>query len=157
MIVSSTVIEAFQGGAHIAKPEDLDDQYITLSDHRVWRLTNWEWRQSLLAVRAVSRFLASVCGPIIRHPLPTEESLDHFLPTGHGSSFRFNAEGDQGYALDWDTLAYCIRYSADYYLDDCGLSIDQSSLMSDLALWCDVIRPAIERGEIIVTVWGEPL
>jgi hypothetical protein len=152
-----TVTEAFQHGAHIAVPaEDIDEQYVTLRDHRVWKLTNSEWHEMLMSVRAVSMFLTSVCGSAPRPPLPTPEALSTFLPHGAGVEFWFAAEGRNAEPMSPETLAFCVREAREYGFAD-GDSIADAGSHSNAELWSDVILPAIERGEIYVTVWGEPL
>lgn len=165
MIVSSTVREAFRRGARIAKPAwDVEEQIITVGDARrganppgnAWKLTNSEWRQMIDVVEAVSRFLSTACGTSPRQPLPTLEALAHFKPWAPGVEFWPAAQGHNAEPMSYETLAYWVRHADEYAFAD-GETIAEASSHSDAELWSDVILPAIERGEIEVTVWGEPL
>lgn len=163
--MSHTVQEAFLLGARIAKPmHDVDEQIVTVGnepnppnpDGHAWRLSNSEWREMMTVVRAVSMLLSTVCGSMPRQPIPSPESLRDFKHWGHGVRFWFVAEGNNAEEMTADSLAYCVRHMWEYgFLD--GDSIADASSHSDGELWSDVIIPAIERGEIEVTVWGEPL
>lgn len=157
MLLTSTIAEAFQHGAHIANPAlDLDEQLVTLDDGRVWMLTDAEWHQMFLAVNAVSMFLSTVCGQAPRNPLPSAEAMRHFMPYGHGGPFWLTAEGRNAKNMSATTLEYWVRHMAEYAFLD-GTSIADASSHSNAELWSDVIIPAIERGEIQTSVWGQPL
>jgi hypothetical protein len=165
VIMTSTVLEAFLLGARIAKPTfDVDEQIVTVGnepnqpnpDGHAWKLTNSEWREMLQGVRGVCMFLSTVWGSSRSHPVPSAEALSTLRPRGHGVRFFFAAEGANAEEMSADTLEFCVRHMWEYgFLD--GDSIADAGSHSDAELWSDVIIPAIERGEIEVEVWGEPL
>jgi hypothetical protein len=153
--MSHTVQEAFLLGAHIANPGYDEEERIITAGDRAWKLTGSEWVEMLKAVRGVCMFLSTVCGQY-RLPAPSAESLAHFRPHGHGARFWFPGEGRNAEEMSASTLEFCVRNMWEYGFAD-GDTIADASSHSDAELWSDVIIPAIERGEIEVTVWGEPL
>lgn len=157
--ISSTVTEAFHRGVHIAKVADGEDQIVTILNPEpgrgnLWRLSNSEWAAILAGVRALSRFLANVFPMPLQ--VPSEDSLATLMSRGHGVRFWFRDEGENAEEMQYDTLAFCVRNLPQYGFAD-GDTIADASSHSPAELWWDVILPAIRRGEIEVTVWGDPL
>jgi hypothetical protein len=153
--MSSTVREAFLLGARVASFYDAEEQLVT-TGAGPWKLTNSEWFEMSEAVRKVSMFLSTVCGQAPRNPLPSRESMRHFMAHGHGGSFWFTSCGANAVEMSADTLELWVRNLPEYGFAD-GDSIADACSHSSAELWSYVIIPAIERGEIQTNVWGLPL
>lgn len=153
--LSHTVAEAFQRGARIAKESDADERYLTVQ-RSIWQLTGSEWTQLRWGVWALSRFLASAGGRMPRQPIPSPEVLRDFKWWDFGVEFFFTAEGYAAEPMSSGVLEHCVRNMPEYGFAD-GDTIAEAGSHSHAELWTDVILPAIERGEIEVTVGGEPL